>query len=43
MELHNKKCDEISTKLDQTEINTQDEFTPKYDINDTFEDLVVAK
>ena len=40
---YNKECDEISTKLDEIEINTQVEFTPKYDINDTFEDLVVAE
>ena len=40
---YNKECDEISTKLDEIEINTQVEFTPRYDINDTFEDLVVAE
>lgn len=35
-----KETDEISAKLDLIEITTIVDFVPKYDINDTFEDLV---
>lgn len=37
---YNKECDDISAKLDAIEINTVVEHTQKYDISDTFEDLV---
>lgn len=37
-----KETDDISAKLDTIEINTMLDFTPAYDINDTFEDLVVG-
>lgn len=39
---YSKECDDISTKLDAIEINTTIDFVPKYDITDTFEDLVKA-
>lgn len=39
---YNKECDEISSKLDEIEIITQVDFTPMFDVNDTFEDLVVG-
>lgn len=39
---YNKECDEISSKLDEIEITTIVDFTPKFDVNDNFEDLVVA-
>lgn len=35
-----KETDEISAKLDLIEITTQVDFTPKWDINDKFEELV---
>lgn len=38
-----KETDEVSAKLDSIEINTYLSFEPSFDINDTFEDLVVAK
>lgn len=38
-----KDADEISTKLDAIEINTVLDFSPKYDINDIFTDLIVAQ
>lgn len=37
-----KETDEISAKLDTIEINTILDFEPKYDINSTFEELVLA-
>lgn len=37
---YSKECDDISAKLDAIEINTTIDFVPKYDITDTFEDLV---
>lgn len=37
---YSKECDDISAKLDAIEINTVVEHTQKYDISDTFEDLV---
>lgn len=37
-----KEIDEISAKLDTIEINTILDFEPKYDINSTFEELVLA-
>lgn len=37
-----KETDEISAKLDTIEINTVLDFEPKYDINSTFEELVLA-
>lgn len=37
---YSKECDDISSKLDSIEINTIVEHTQKYDISDTFEDLV---
>ena len=39
---YGKECDDISAKLDTIEINTIVEHTQKYDISDTFEDLVGA-
>ena len=39
---YSKECDDISSKLDAIEINTIVEHTQKYDISDTFEDLVGA-
>lgn len=39
---YNKECDEISSKLDEIEITTQVNFTPSFDVNDAFEDLVVG-
>lgn len=39
---YSKECDDISAKLDAIEINTTIDFVPKYDITDTFEDLVKA-
>lgn len=39
---YNKECDEISSKLDEIEITTQVNFTPIFDVNDSFEDLVVG-
>ena len=37
---YNKECDEISTKLDEIEINTQVDFVPAFDVNSKFEELV---
>lgn len=37
-----KETDEISEKLDEIEITTQVNFTPLFDVNDSFEDLVVG-
>ena len=39
---YNKECDEISSKLDEIEITTQVNFTPLFDVTDSFEDLVVG-
>lgn len=39
---YSKECDDISAKLDAIEINTTINFVPKYDITDTFEDIVKA-
>lgn len=39
---YNKSCTEISSKLDEISITTLVDFTPLFDINDSFEDLVVA-
>lgn len=39
---YNKECDEVSSKLDEIEITTQVDFTPLFDVNDSFEDLVVG-
>ncbi len=39
---YSKECDDISAKLDAIEINTIVGHMQKYDINDTFEDLVGA-
>lgn len=39
---YSKECDDISAKLDTIEINTIVEHTQRYDISDTFEDLVGA-
>ena len=40
---YNKICDGVSAKLDSIEINTELDFIPKWDISDTFEDVVAAK
>lgn len=40
---YNKICDDVSAKLDSIEINTELDFIPKWDISDTFEDVVAAK
>lgn len=37
-----KKCDEVSSKLDEIEIVATVDFDPRWDITDSFEDLVVA-
>ena len=37
-----KETDETSNKLDALEITTEIDFTPIFDVNDTFEDLVEA-
>jgi hypothetical protein len=39
---YNKECDEISSKLDEIEITTSVDFTPLFDVNDSFEDLVMG-
>jgi hypothetical protein len=39
---YSKECDEVSTKLDEANINVTVEFTPAFDITDAFEDLVVS-
>lgn len=39
---YRKECDEISSKLDEIEITTQVNFTPLFDVNDSFEDLIVG-
>lgn len=36
-----KETDEVSTKLDQLELTTLVDHEPKYDMNDTLEDIVV--
>lgn len=40
---YNRICDEVSSKLDSIEITTEVDYTPLFDINDTFEDLIVAE
>lgn len=40
---YNKSCDEISAKLDEIEITTQVNHECLFDINDSFDDIVVAK
>ena len=37
---YSKACDDISSKLDEIEITTVVDYTPLFDIRDTFEDLV---
>ena len=37
-----KETDEISSKLDLIEITTQADIEPRFDVNDKFEELVVA-
>lgn len=37
-----KETDEVSTKLDSILINTELDFNPSWDINDSFEECVVA-
>lgn len=37
-----KSTDDISAKLDSIEINTNLDFVPKFDVNDTFEDCIVG-
>lgn len=39
---YNKECDKISSKLDEIEITTIVDFTPAWDVNDNFEDLVIG-
>ena len=39
---YSKECDEVSAKLDAIEINTIVDFNPTFDINETFEDAIVA-
>lgn len=38
---YNKKCDEISTKLDTIQLTTEIDFTPRWDIGDSLEDAVL--
>ena len=40
---YSKECDDISTKLDEIEIMTKVDFEPKWDVNDSYEDLVMVK
>lgn len=40
---YNRICDEVSSKLDSIEITTEVDYTPLFDINDIFEDLIVAE
>ena len=40
---YNRICDEVSAKLDSIEITTEVDHTPLFDINDTFEDLIVTE
>ena len=35
-----KETDETSSKLDVLEINTEVDFSPVFDVNDTFDDLL---
>lgn len=37
-----KECDNISSKLDLIEITTDVEFTPKWDVNDTLEEIITS-
>ena len=37
-----KECDEISSKLDLIELTTDVEFTPKWDVNDTLEEIIAS-
>lgn len=37
---YSRSCDEISAKLDAIEINTTVDFTPTWDVNDSFEDAI---
>lgn len=39
----NKQCDEVSSKLDSIEINTEVQFTPLWDVNDKLEDILAAE
>lgn len=36
-----KETDEVSTKLDSIEINTKVDFNPSFDVNTSFEDLII--
>ena len=37
-----KECDDISSKLDLIELTTDVEFTPKWDVNDTLEEIITS-
>ena len=37
---YSKACDEVSSKLDSVEITTEVQFVPRFDINDSFEDVI---
>ena len=37
---YNKECDLVSEQLDALEINIQVDFTPRWDVNDAFEDII---
>ena len=39
---YNKICDEVSAKLDSIVINTVVCFEPKFDLNESFEDVVIG-
>ena len=39
---YQKECDEISAKLDLLTITTEVDFTPKWDVNDTLEEIIVS-
>lgn len=39
---YNKMCDEVSSKVDEIEINAIVDFDPLFDLSDDFEDLVVS-
>ena len=40
---YSKICDDVSAKLDSIEINTELDFIPRWDVSDTFEDVLATK
>ena len=39
---YNKECDEISTKLDLTQLTTEVDYTPIYELNSSIEDIITG-